>query len=327
MVNPHLEFAWSVNARGYHWVQAAVASEPSKPPQPALVATEPTDGGWTPAKPDPALFRTFAELRPDKECVAAFAHCHGDLTDGFELLAADRADKPGGGHLRGTLLVTWQYQIADMRRLTELWDILQRQERQRLEPHILWRKSKGKGLTVQFDSHPGGGKGDGPSLGLHRAKVEIASSKEDPELFATFQVGDPLLPAWVYLQQDLDLHLYHVAAELASEMVWDSHRNRPTLRLAAPTLLSAVWLQFGDAVSNNRTFSSCPTCGRWFVVAPDVARAHRRFCSNACRVKAHRERQDRARQLFAAGQTFEEIAAELDSDVGTVKRWITGQKQ
>jgi hypothetical protein len=59
-----------------------------------------------------------------------------------------------------------------------------------------------------------------------------------------------------------------------------------------------------------------------------VARSHRRFCSNACKTKAHRNKQDRARQLFTVkNMTFEEIAGELDSDVATVKRWITGIKE
>jgi hypothetical protein len=59
-----------------------------------------------------------------------------------------------------------------------------------------------------------------------------------------------------------------------------------------------------------------------------VARSHRRFCSNACKTKAHRNKQDRARQLFTVEKkTFEEIAKELDSDVATVRRWITGIKE
>jgi hypothetical protein len=107
-------------------------------------------------------------------------------------------------------------------------------------------------------------------------------------------------------------------------VIWDRQRQRPALCLEAPTLLSAVYFQLADAISNDRTFSRCLQCGKWFAVAPDAARSHRRFCSNGCRSKAYRGRQDRARQLFTAGKGFEEIAHELDSDVLTVKRWITG---
>jgi hypothetical protein len=91
-------------------------------------------------------------------------------------------------------------------------------------------------------------------------------------------------------------------------------------------LLSAVWLQFATAVNENVGHGRCRECGKWFVVAPNAARSSRRFCSTACRSKAYRERQDRARQMHAAKKSFAEIAAELDSDVATVRKWITGFK-
>jgi hypothetical protein len=141
-----------------------------------------------------------------------------------------------------------------------------------------------------------------------------------------FEADDPVSPAWAYLQQDLDLHLHHTAAEIATVAAWDPKRGRPALRFEAPTLLAAVWLQLADAVSNDRTFGRCRECGKLFEVAPDAARTHRRFCSNGCRSRSYRERQERARQLHAAKKSFEEIAEELGSDVATVRKWITGFK-
>ena len=147
-------------------------------------------------------------------------------------------------------------------------------------------------------------------------------------MLARFEVEDPILPGWLYLDQDINLHLGRYAAQVPTATAWDPDRQRPTLQLVAPTLLAAVWLQLADAVSNDRTFNRCRTCGKWFEVAPEVARSHRRFCSNACKTKAHRNKQDRARQLFTVEKmTFEEIADELDSDVATVRRWITGIKE
>ena len=99
------------------------------------------------------------------------------------------------------------------------------------------------------------------------------------------------------------------------------------MHLSAPSLLGAVWFQLADAVTHDRVFSSCRECQKWFAVGPEVARSNRRFCSNACRSKAYRERQDRARRMCTAGKTFEEIAEALDSDVPTVRRWITGLKE
>src|SRR5262245_38253271 len=91
--------------------------------------------------------------------------------------------------------------------------------------------------------------------------------------------------------------------------------------------LRAVWLQLADAVSNDRTFSRCRECQKWLAVGPEVARSNRRFCSNACRTRSYRERQDRARRLRTEGKSFEEIATQLDSDLATIRRWITGFRE
>jgi hypothetical protein len=324
-----LQFDWDVPRVGYRWILAAAPQDPAHGPQLALVPAEadhasaPTE--YRPAAWDPALFLAFAQLRPDQAEILAFANRHGDLVGTTELQPAESAESVSGSTLRGTLLVTWQFQIADMQRLVGLWHLLQQEDRERLTPHILWRKDAKGGLSVHFVSHPAG-KGE-PSLGFRRTEEVIASRDTRPELLGKFEVGDPIVPAWAYLQGEIDLHLHYAAAEVAALMAWDSLRNRPALRLAAPTLLAAVWLQFADAVSNDRLFSRCRECGKWFVVAPDAARSHRRFCSNKCRSKAYRERQDRARQLFTAGKTFAEIAEQLGSDVVTVRKWVTGFRE
>jgi hypothetical protein len=328
MTEERLQFDWRVASKGYRWISAASQGSPAKSPRQALVPVEPESAAESTAPslpPEPALFRAFAEVMPDKEHILAFANRHGDLGTGGEFIPTKRADSPSGSPLQGTLLTVWQNQIADMQRLTGLWDLLQNEDRERLALYVRWKQAK-DGMAVVFDSHPTAGKGT-PPLGFHRARAVIASSDTRPELLETFPVDDPVLPGWVYLQREIDLHLHHVADEIPTRMVWNGKRNRPALGLVAPTLLAAVWLQFADAVSNDRTYSRCRECGKWFEVAPDAARTHRRFCSNGCRSKAYRQRQDRSRQLHAAGKPFEEIAQGLDADVAAVKRWITGVKE
>jgi hypothetical protein len=322
-------------AAGYRWVQAVVVEDHRNPvleganrPQLALVSAEdsPVAGaGASPLRPEPdaALFRNFALLRPDKESIRAFAGRHGNLGVDFELRPVTRTESAGGSPMRGTLLVTWQHQISDMQRLVGLWDLLRADDREGLGAHVRWRESATGGVSVHFDSHAGAGKG-GPALGFQRTRALIASHDFRPELLAEFEPGDPLGPVWAYLQQDLDLHLHHVADGLAAVAAWDPKRGRPALRFEAPTLVSLLWVQMADAVANDRTFGRCRECGRWFAVAPGAARGHRRTCSNACRSRSFRERQERARQMYTAQKSFEEIAKELDSDVATVRKWITG---
>jgi hypothetical protein len=139
--------------------------------------------------------------------------------------------------------------------------------------------------------------------------------------------GDLRPHALRYLQRIVNEHLRRSYATLEPRMGWDAGRLRPRLVFGYPTLAVAVWGEFAKAVSEDRLFATCKECGKPFEVAPELARTNRRFCSNSCRSKAYRERQDRARRLFTAKKTFEQIAEELDSDAATVKRWVTGSKE
>jgi hypothetical protein len=332
MTPQQVSFKWEVPAAGFRWVQVIPVNVPehpqqtSKRPQPALVpvAGSAADAPAFTPEPDPALFLAFSEVKPDKAGILEFAGRHGNLFE-VPLVPASRTDSVSGQPLHGVSLDAWQLHIGNVQRLVGLWDLLRREDHERLTQHIRWEKSK-EGLSVRFDSHPGASRGEGPTLGFRRSRSVIASPAWRPELLATFEPDDPLLPAWAYLQQELHGLLFHANVEFSAEMVWDQKRRRPALRLEALTLMSAVYFQLADAVGNDRTFSRCRQCGRWFAVAPDAARTHRRFCSDGCRSKAYRGRQDRARQLFTAGKSFKEIARELDSDVATVTKWVTGFK-
>jgi hypothetical protein len=309
MATERVKLDWSVCPGGYRWATAKPAGGATEG-QPGLVllpATKQTGTWLPPPGPEPGLFRMFADLKPDQKEILAFANRWGDLDD----------EAPGGG----TPLSVWRHQIADARHLLTLWDLLRAEDREQLASRLDRRGGGGDDLEVCFDGRPACGEGDPPGAGPDAG---------DPKAGRREKIkADDLVPlGWLYLQQDINLPLHHLAAEVPTGMAWDPDRQRPILQLEAPTLLAAVWLQFAEAVTYDRHFNRCRTCGRWFEVAPDLIRAHRRFCSNACRFKAYRNRQDRARQLFTVEKkTFEEIAQELDSDVATVKRWITGIKE
>jgi len=55
-------------------------------------------------------------------------------------------------------------------------------------------------------------------------------------------------------------------------------------------------------------------------------RSDKAYCTDACRKKAHRERRERARQLYAGGKKVKEIAQELKADVASVRKWVTKTK-
>jgi hypothetical protein len=107
-------------------------------------------------------------------------------------------------------------------------------------------------------------------------------------------------------------------------LLYDRDRQHLRLCQVPRTFLAALWLQFAQAVAEDKDYRQCGECGSWFEVSPEVARTNRRFCSNACRSRLYRQRQARAKELFAEGKSLQEIAAELRSTVAVVKKWIGG---
>jgi hypothetical protein len=322
-----VEFGWKVPRGGFRWLAARPVGQTSGRPRPFLVPA-PDEGDAGPLDPafEPALFCVFASLEPTKEAVLAFADRHGDLGEDQEVLPA-KAATAAATPLRGTPLAAWQKQIDDARQLFRLWELLRRRDRQALARHVRWRDGGAAGPAVVFDSHPPPGEGGATPLGSRRVRAVILSAATDPELLGKFEAGDPVAPGWYYLQEQIYGRLRGLPDAVPSRMGWDPRRGRPALRFVAEKLPTAVWLQFAEAVSEDLTYSPCRECGTWFEVAPGLARSHRRYCSEGCRSKSYRERQDRARQLFTSGQTFEQIATELDSDAATVRGWVTGIKE
>jgi hypothetical protein len=325
--------AWTVPAAGFRWIKAKAVrtGEANARPLLALVENRGPDvediRQAPPEEPHPVLFRLFSETPADEDGSQAFAARYGNLTGGWELLPVARGKAASSGPVSGVFLETWQGQIAAMRRLTNLWELIQQEDREGLARHVFWGEASPGVQAVFFDSHPDLPEGTSPPAGDFRVREPIASAASDAALFGRFQPGDVLEPAKAYLQVELDLHLHHAADDVRVGMSWDARRSQPVIAYSCPTLLSAVWLQFATVVNENLAFGRCPECGQWFEVAPNAARSSRRFCSTGCRSKAYRERQDRARQLFTAGKTFEEIAAELESDAATVKKWVTGFRE
>jgi len=57
-------------------------------------------------------------------------------------------------------------------------------------------------------------------------------------------------------------------------------------------------------------------------MSPDVNRADRRYCSDACRSRAMRRRQKQAAEMRASGKKLREIAKATGSDRATIKKWL-----
>lgn len=95
----------------------------------------------------------------------------------------------------------------------------------------------------------------------------------------------------------------------------------------ARTPLSAMYLQFWWLVTKNTPMRRCKYCGKMFFVTKD----DQQYCphplggghQSLCRKKDYYRRRQKARRLYEAGHTAEEIAEQIDdSKLRTIQGWV-----
>jgi hypothetical protein len=61
--------------------------------------------------------------------------------------------------------------------------------------------------------------------------------------------------------------------------------GKPQFRLTPPTLVNALWLELGQALSSDASIRNCLHCGGWFEAGPGTGRRQdSKFCSDAHRI-------------------------------------------
>ncbi len=256
-----------------------------------------------PIHEDSALFRNFAAMDPTPDEIINFVSRFGTLWD---------AD--------GEPFAEWEYEVRTMRFLIDIWDevkagrLTERFARHfardnapvvkypyvdtviRYEP-FLWKRAlirehMAKGATVLADHYSVGGS------------------------------GKPHQEARKYLVQAVNMRLSKLEPQTALDWVDGKYR----LVTCPRNLIGALWLQFALSISGNKSYRPCEVCSRSMEMSPDVNRADRRYCSDACRSRALRRRQKTAREMRASGKSLREIAKVTGSDMNTIKKWIASQE-
>jgi hypothetical protein len=320
-------FGWVAHPAGHRWVTSAqAAAGADAAPSSVLAAVVSADAtGLTarryfPLSEEPALFRAFAAVDPTPDGVLEFVDHYGSLTGALAAQAFTDPSQPGLllAPTRDTYASCREQALA-MRRAVALWDLCQRRDVCGLARHVRWTEDAGGEAAIHYDSHPDFRPGQTLAAPGERTQAVIASPQVRPELLAQVSAGDVTLAASLYITQVINEHM---KGWVTPRMAWDPKRLRTALQLFPDSLLGALWLQLAEAVGGDKAFRSCKECGRWFELTPQGARKSKFFCSNACRSKAYRDRQGHARQRRAEGASLKEIAAELDSDVATVRKWV-----
>ncbi len=217
----------------------------------------------------------------------------------------------------------WRDQVEDLRQCVRLWDLVRAGDNSGLARYIRWQVDAARGLSVHFDSHPDLEPGKSPSPPDRRVTAVIASADADCELLESLKPGDVRAPALLHIEATVNRHLVGL---VQPRLLCIPQKETVSLHMVPLTLIGGMWLQFAQAVAENKDYARCRECGGWFEVSLPGARRTRVYCSDGCKVKAYQGRKDRAVRLKAEGWKVKEIAEELGTSKDIVKRWLGKQK-
>lgn len=323
------DFIWFVNRDGYsivndggkqgsQWLSAVGEAGSDLPEGKLIVANVKAGGGYhlrqyNPLRQHKCLFRVFAETGDSDENVVDFAGCYGLLGLDLEHIS------PGGAPLPKNMepLSSWRLEIGAMRKALTIWDMVQDEDARGLEsylgPLMRW-------VAADQDPYHGDVSGAGIST-MPQDPAELRWFRLHPEFLEIYRSGDLETPAMLGVQFLVNQHLER---RIAPRILWDDSRRQGwSLYFVPVNLAGALWLQLSQSITQQKDYRRCRQCGSWFEIDHYTARTNRYFCSNACRSKAYRDRQAKARQLSREGMPMGEIADELGSERDTVARWVS----
>jgi hypothetical protein len=257
------------------------------------------------------LFREFAEL--DTGDVLATETRIVKFSERFGPLGLKRTEvwRPAEreGEPQETILgepyFMWLAEITLMRLTVRLFDLVTADDREGLAQELATWPERDR--CAILDHHP-----LSPVLASSDAAMDRRSNS-----------GRARYEALALIQQDVNSHLAPFGnPPVAMQLVWSAGEGRLSLHPIPQTLRGRLWLQCARAVAENHQFRQCTACSSWFRLDPHVARTSRYYCTDACRSRAYRGRQEQARRMHAEGKSIADIARRLESNEATIVGWV-----
>lgn len=93
----------------------------------------------------------------------------------------------------------------------------------------------------------------------------------------------------VYCEERFRAKLNSALLESSPQIVRDAAGEKK-IRPVPKDLLSFMWLQLAQAYLGNKSFTVCQQCDKWYETGHDGRISSKRFCSDACRMRAYRRR-------------------------------------
>ena len=241
-----------------------------------------------PLENDSALHRNFASLDLTEEAYLSFAAQYGLLGGGLEAPIEIPAGKAGAKQIVsvGEPVKAWTSEVESLRNAIHLWELVQGND--------------GAALKRYFEEEK-------PQL--------------PPKFSALVTVGQSGKPAFYVLKGEIRAHLQ---GQVPLGVTASDDIEGPVVDFPVQSLRVGLWLMLSLEIHDQRRFKSCAQCGKWFEILTGARRTTRVYCSDACRIKTYRGRQEEARRMHAEGAVVKAIAKKLDTDTTTVEKWIGG---
>ncbi len=279
----------------------------------------PSGQDYEPLVERPALFREFADLEIKLGSICTFANKRGSL-GGDRAVEVAPIDSDGqfaesSYPVWGEILGAWADDIRDMRIAVGIWDLIQGGGADEIDRHIDWRDPENIYWEISLDVESASDdeldeslESDERLLAYWRDVVEgrapwdklefelprdvignycVAGSNHFPERLNSLKDRNPRLAARYVLHDLIDRGL---KSRVSPTMHVPEQQIASEISFKPNGLIGALWLQFALAVDGNTEFDRCTQCSEWFELGPGSGRPDKRYCSDACRMRAYRKR-------------------------------------
>lgn len=295
------QFAWGKPAEGYAWETAVAIKFPEMM---QTGSQDRRDHGetrflrWrdaqsrgqmlTPLKDEPTLFRTFANLEPNEDAFLRFANQYGWL--GVPCLLEDRTEDGKVmvifGNLRAQGEPYWRWREAhrEMQRVSIVLEAILTRDVAKLKQwfHVLpnvvrYEREELYGEALEKLCAPN------PELKGWLWKWGN-EARDDNERLLRFASG------WAQDIINKAMGNSDRGTSTSVRVLMNHVKDGMMMHIVPDTLLAAMWLQCARALTESPTFRACERCGKWFEVSPAARRRNSKYCSDRCKVAAHRAR-------------------------------------
>ena len=331
MANELFGFEWQVSAH-YRWTEIATNE--------LILASDGPGAGWVleshgegenTYKPleVSGLYRQFAELAPERQSVMSFAvqfGCVGTVLTKSPPDWAPEVENENARQVVGETLSSWAAHILVMKDAVTVWDLIAAGDHRSLN-----RLQRQRQLFTSVPGHRGR---EMPLLELPHEDETLADLRhihDDPRSpympggrVATFDGTTPgaaFESARSLLVREVNDHL---SEQAVSPRLLSISGQDPQFYVVPRTLLGAMWLQFAEAISQQKQYRRCRECTTPFEISRGGkgSRSDKQFCTAACKTEYHNSKRRNARDLRAEGGKLREIAKHFETDVPTIRKWL-----